>query len=101
MAVDRPAKEKRREAVAAPPAPGGRPRLSFKEQYALQHLPDRIAALEAEIVRLGETLTNPDLYARDPQAFGAASSRLAEAHAELAAAEDDWLTLEMRRTEGV
>ena len=101
VAVDRPAKEKRREAVAAPPAPGGRPRLSFKEQYALQHLPDRIAALEAEIVRLGETLTNPDLYARDPRAFGAASSRLAEAQAELAAAEDDWLTLEMRRTEGV
>ena len=98
--ADRQPVEKRRAGAAASQPPGIKPRLSFKEQYALQHLPDRISALEAEIARLGESLENPDLYARDAKAFAAATSRLAEAQAELAAAEDEWLTLEMRRTAG-
>lgn len=65
----------------------------------MQHLPERIRALEAEIVRLGATLDDPDLYARDPQAFAVATGRLADAQAELAAAEDEWLMLEIRRSE--
>ena len=88
-----------RPAPAAPPPPASRSRLSFKQQYALQHLPERIRTLEAEIVGLGARLEDPDLYARDPKAFSAATSRLADAQAELSAAEDEWLTLEMRRAE--
>ncbi len=97
--ADRPAAARVRPAPAASPPPASRPRLSFKQQYALQHLPERIRALEAEIVRLGATLDDPDLYARDPQAFAVATGRLADAQAELAAAEDEWLMLEIRRSE--
>jgi ATP-binding cassette subfamily F protein uup len=40
-----------------------------------------------------------DLYARDPGRFGATTQALAVARDELAAAEEQWLTLEMLREE--
>jgi len=98
-AAERTVAAKGRSVAIASSPPPSRPRLSFKEQYALQHLPERIAALEAEIARLGERLADPDLYASDPKAFAAATGRLAAAQGELAAAEDEWLMLEMRRAD--
>ncbi|HUN41164.1 MAG TPA: ABC-F family ATP-binding cassette domain-containing protein [Acetobacteraceae bacterium] len=98
-AAERTVAAKGRSVAIASSPPPSRPRLSFKEQYALQHLPERIAALEAEIARLRERLADPDLYASDPKAFAAATGRLAAAQGELAAAEDEWLMLEMRRAD--
>ncbi|WP_241771135.1 ABC transporter C-terminal domain-containing protein, partial [Acidisphaera rubrifaciens] len=90
--------------VAPRPAPvrpttAERPRLSFKERHRLQQLPDRIAALESDIAKLSRALETGDLYTRDPAAFTDTTRRLADAQAALAAAEDEWLTLEMRRAE--
>jgi ATP-binding cassette subfamily F protein uup len=59
----------------------------------------RIAALIEEIARLERLLADPDLYARDRPAFTAAGSALTKAQAELAAAEEDWLRLELLREE--
>jgi ATP-binding cassette subfamily F protein uup len=93
----RPAGERARGGGVA--APAARPRLSFKDRHALQALPARIATLEAEIARLQAKLADGGLYGRDPKAFAAATSQLATAQAGLAEAEDQWLTLEMRRVE--
>jgi ATP-binding cassette subfamily F protein uup len=76
-----------------------RRKLSFKDKHALETLPATMAGLEAEIARLGARLGEADLFARDPKAFHAASERLAAAQAELAAAEERWLELEMLREE--
>ena len=87
--------------VSAPPiepAPGKR-RLSFNQKRALELLPGRIEALEAEVARLQTSLADPDLFTRAPDRFAAASARLAAAAAELAAAEEEWLDLEMLREE--
>ena len=46
-----------------------------------------------------EILILADLYARDRAAFTAAGADLAKAQAELAAAEGDWLRLELLREE--
>ena len=78
------------------PAPV-RARLSFKDKHALETLPARIAALEAEIAMLSKTIADPNLYARDRAAFDAASAALGKAQADLAAAEDEWLRLEELR----
>ncbi len=74
-------------------------KLSFKEKHALEMLPKAIAKLEAEVAALGVKLADPDLFRKDAKAFDAATSRLAAAQGELAAAEEQWLELELLRSE--
>jgi len=86
--------------VTAFPASSGRARkISFKDKYALETLPTRIAALQAEIARSHGVLADPGLYARDPRAFQRASDTLGRSEAELASAEERWLELELMREE--
>jgi len=82
----------------APPASGApKSKLSFKDKHALETLPARIAALEAEIATQAKTIADPGLYARDRAAFDTASAALGKAQADLSAAEDEWLRLEALR----
>jgi ATP-binding cassette subfamily F protein uup len=88
------------ERKAAPPAPSaGKRRLSFHEKHALETLPKAITALQARIRTLQTRLDDPGLYARDRAAFTQISEELAAAQAELAAAEEKWLELEILREE--
>jgi ATP-binding cassette subfamily F protein uup len=95
------------EAASARPRAGAVPRpvtrasapsskLGYKDRRALDQLPERIAALEAEIAAVTTALADPGLYARDAASFAARSARLATLEAEKAAAEDRWLDLAMR-----
>ncbi len=93
-----PAKEAK-EASREPPRAPSKGKLSFKDAHALKTLPERIKTLEAEIAKLKAKLATPDLFARDPRAFAATASALETAGAALAAAEDEWLAVEMRREE--
>jgi ATP-binding cassette subfamily F protein uup len=83
----------------APVAAAPKRRLSFKEKHALETLPDRIAALDRDIARHHLVLEDTSLYSRDPEAFQKAMDALAKAQAEKAAAEEQWLELEMLREE--
>ncbi len=74
-------------------------KLSFKDKHALETLPARMEALEAEIGEIEQGLADPAFYGRDPEGFDAASARLTEANEEKAVAEEQWLTLEMLREE--
>src|SRR5215212_2522995 len=80
---------KPREKPARSGMPASKRRLSFNEKHALETLPARIAALEAEIVKLTKVIAHPNLYARDRIAFDEASAALAIAQADLANAEDE------------
>jgi ATP-binding cassette subfamily F protein uup len=91
--VVKEAKAPRREPKAS------KRRLSFNEKHALESLPKSMAALQAKIRANQELLADPGLYARDRKTFEEASAALAAAQAELAAAEDKWLTLEILREE--
>ena len=86
-----------RERFETPSSPAAKRRLSFNDKHALETLPARIAALETEIATLSKTIADPDLYARDRDAFDTASAALGKAQADLAAAEDEWLRLEELR----
>jgi ATP-binding cassette subfamily F protein uup len=72
-------------------------KLSYNQQRALEQLPSRIDALDGEIKALERKLADPSLYARDPQAFEAAADDVTRAREEKAAAEEQWLELEMLR----
>jgi ATP-binding cassette subfamily F protein uup len=96
--VDRAPKVKANERGPSA-APTSRRKLNFNEQHDLKTLPERIAELERNIGKVQDTLADPQLYARDPGLFQKASMHLANLQAELAAAEDRWLSLEMLREE--
>jgi ATP-binding cassette subfamily F protein uup len=89
------------EAARDTPAGGkqrsARRRLGYKDQRDLDMLPDHIAGLEDEIAGLEASLADSEFYQRDPAGFDNTTARLAEARAELAAAEERWLELEDKR----
>ena len=67
--------------------------LSFTEDHRLRALPGEIDRLAAEIAKLEELLSEPDLYARAPAKFAKATEMLAERQGALGAAEEEWLAL--------
>ena len=73
--------------------------MTFNDKHALETLPKRIAQLQAEFTTLQKTLDDPGLYARDRDEFARVSEAVAAAQAELAAAEEKWLELEIMREE--
>ncbi len=81
---------------AATPTPA---KLSYKDKYALENLPKRIAALQDEITAHNKVLADGALFSRNPHTFEAAATGLKQAEAALEAAEDQWLTLELAREE--
>jgi ATP-binding cassette subfamily F protein uup len=90
--------------AATPSKPGGeapatKAKLSFKEKFALEQLPIRIDALTKEIAALKIELADQSLFARDAGLFNEKAKRLENAEAELAAAEEEWLAIEMKREE--
>jgi len=89
----------RRIAAKTAPAPASKRKLSFRDKHALDKLPARVEALQAEIGALQKKLADPTLYGSDPSAFEKNATRLAVAETELSIAEDDWIRLEMLREE--
>ncbi len=79
--------------------PAARVKLSYKEKFALEQLPGKIAALEQEIEALRAALADPTLFESDGAAFNKKAARLEAAEQECAAAEEEWLELEMKREE--
>ncbi len=85
--------------VAQGAAPKGKPKaaqkrgLSFTESHRLESLPAEIDRLEAEIAKLGELLSDPDLFTRAPVKFQKATEALATRQTALEQAEEEWLIL--------
>ncbi len=78
----------------APPRPAAFP---AKLQRELDRLPDRMAAVEADIAGRETVLADPGLYVRDPQAFARTTGELEALRSDLAALEERWLELESLR----
>ncbi len=86
-----PVKEK---AVLVVEAPKTAKKLSYKFEYELTQLPDKIAALEDEIKTLSAKLADTDFYKNNPDEFMDATRRYADAKMELERREMRWLELE-------
>ncbi len=68
--------------------------LSFTEKHRLEELPGIIGKLEAEIAKLTDLLSTPDLFTKEPIKFRKATEALAERQKTLAFAEEEWMVLE-------
>jgi len=84
--------------IAAEP-PAVRRRLTFKDKHALETLPKTIAVLQEDMRKLQTTLNDPQFYARDRAGFENTSGALGELQERIAAAEEQWLELEILREE--
>ena len=74
-------------------------RLSFKDKHALGELPGRISGFQADIAKFQRMLADTNLYAKNPQKFQKTTQELTDTEQALAAAEEQWLTLELLREE--
>ncbi|MEL6643719.1 MAG: ATP-binding cassette domain-containing protein [Pseudomonadota bacterium] len=77
-----------------PTASPATPKLSFTEAHRLKELPNEIARLEAEITKLEQLMSDPDLFTREPVKFQKATKALVARQEALSAAETEWLELE-------
>jgi len=78
-------------------APKARAKLSFNQQRRLDEVPAEMDRLHAEIAKLEQLLSDPELYARDAKKFEKATEALATRRETLDAAELEWLELEELR----
>ncbi|KIC48614.1 ATP-binding cassette domain-containing protein [Tateyamaria sp. ANG-S1] len=85
---------KKAKVSASKPKQAAKQGLSFTEKHRLEALPAEIERLEAEMAKLQELLSDPDLYTREPVKFRKATEALAERQTKLEAAEEEWLLLE-------
>ena len=74
-------------------------KMKFKDKHALETLPKTMAALLAKATELQARLADPDFYRRDRAGFEKITSDLGETQRKLAAAEEQWLELELLREE--
>ena len=84
---------------AKPPPRAASRKMTFKDKHALETLPKQMEATTAEIARLQRRLSDPNLYRKDPTSFRKLTEALTQAQADLAAAEERWLALELMREE--
>jgi len=90
------------KAPAAPAKPAEKPAaakgnaLSFSERKRLDELPALIERTEAEIAKLNDYMSDPDLFAKEPAKFRKATQALAERQTALAAFETEWMNLAER-----
>ena len=82
--------------VAGKPAAKKAEGLTFTERKRLEALPGLIEKLEAEIGRLADFLSDPEMFTKEPVKFRKAGEAMSERQAQLAAAEEEWLDLAAR-----
>ena len=94
------------EAKKAPTTPTAKLReknktvkLSYKEQYLLEHLPQEIETLEQEIKAIEIALGNPNLYTDNPQKFDELTVALAAHKQAVEQKETQWLEIQLKMEE--
>ena len=95
---EEPEKPTRSSASAGGPQAAPR-KMKFKDKHALETLPKTIAALNSKASDLQARLDDPDFYTRDRAGFEKVTTDLGETQRKLAAAEEQWLELEILREE--
>ncbi|MEO4043054.1 ABC-F family ATP-binding cassette domain-containing protein [Hoeflea sp. CAU 1731] len=86
-------------AAVAPKSSGRERKLSYKQKFALETLPGKIAEAEQKAGELEDLMADPNLFTRDQESFNRAAEDLAALRLKLEAMEEEWLELEMLREE--
>ncbi|MEP3786488.1 ATP-binding cassette domain-containing protein [Ascidiaceihabitans sp.] len=73
--------------------------LSFTEKHRLETLPAEMERLSAEIAKLEDLMSDPELFTREPVKFQKATDALIQRNEKLQEAEEEWLMLEEKASE--
>ncbi|WP_208440143.1 ABC-F family ATP-binding cassette domain-containing protein [Bartonella raoultii] len=76
-----------------------RRKLSYKQVYALEKLPEEIAVLQNEIKKIEQELSDPTLYGSDKERFERLSTALEKKKMTCTQKQEEWLELEILREE--
>lgn len=90
-------KAKSADKNAPPKAATATRKLSYKQKFALDTLPEKIGGLESEIAALEEKMAAPDFFRIDPEGFSRAAETLSGLRDAVERMEEEWLELEMLR----
>ncbi|MDX8408608.1 MAG: ATP-binding cassette domain-containing protein [Mariprofundales bacterium] len=85
------------KSTATPRAKVVATKLSYREQQALQQLPEQIAQWESEQSALEHQFADGAFYQRDPKGFVAAQQKLISLQQQLEDAYDEWALLEEKQ----
>ena len=101
---DRPARKPASDAKPAPTQPRQQARvpakkLSYKQKFALETLPQQMADAERAATALEARMADPAFYTRDPDGFAKVAADLDALRSKITAMEEEWLELEMLREE--
>jgi ABC transport system ATP-binding/permease protein len=99
LSASRPAPSRAAISEGSAPAALSARKLSFKDRHALETLPGLMEAVSRDIAKLETVLVEPGLYNRDRTRHDKAAAMLTALQEKLAAAEEEWLHLEMLREE--
>ena len=87
------------ESKAPKAKPAASNKMTYRDKHALETLPARMEEIQKEIDAHQATMADPDLFRSDPARFDATAKAMQAAETALAAAEEQWLELEMKREE--
>ena len=85
--------------AASDDAPKAKGKLSFKQKFALENLPKEMEKAQIEIAKREEKMADPNLFTKDPTAFGKLADEMEKLRHKLVTMEEEWLELEMLREE--
>ncbi|WP_312947152.1 ABC-F family ATP-binding cassette domain-containing protein [Agrobacterium sp.] len=85
--------------AASDDAPKAKGKLSFKQKFALENLPKEMEKAQIEIAKREEKMADPNLFSKDPTAFGKLADEMEKLRHKLVTMEEEWLELEMLREE--
>ncbi|MEO0548947.1 MAG: ABC-F family ATP-binding cassette domain-containing protein [Pseudomonadota bacterium] len=85
------------KAAPKPDAPKKAAKLSFKDQHRLKEVEAAMPRLSAEIERLEQALSDPNLFTDDPDGFNKINQQLEQARSDLEQAEEDWMEIEAKK----
>lgn len=92
-------KEKSKESKTVSAPAKKTTKLSYNQQRLLEVLPDRVAALEAEIQTIETELSDAGLFTSDREKFDRLTAELEKKRRELEDAENQWLEIQMLKDE--
>jgi ABC transport system ATP-binding/permease protein len=101
LAEVKPAQKTTSVAPATSPeaAPKAQSKLSYKHKFALETLPGKIEDLSKKAAMLEGKLADPALFAKDAALFNKMAAELESMKSSITKMEDEWLELEMLRSE--